>query len=441
MAPLDSRKNASAAIARFALALAKKVRVWKTSKDAKTGGLLKLDFASTSGATVSSSENEQQEDSQTPEDNFTVKLLAEGGYNEIWLVTSSVKSNNAPSSCVLRTPTADSLKPWQIRNEVGWLRYMTKNHPAIPVPQVYAYSDRATEDEMPFVVEEFIDGLPLSEAWKSYSESEKVEVARKVAKVVVQLGEIRFDAIGGMQPDGTLGPTVEGVKLFRGRDAFHDPAYYDIGPYYSLGQYILAYYDKEIYYYSYAPDSDFDDDTFDSQSRTDFIEHLRVKRATVKAELEASPRQEPFVLCHGDLQGRNFMMEGTEIAAIIDWEFAGSCPLSELVDSGVEVLEMEDEESTEECFTWCAKIRTLTEQIARERDWKESDVDLLMSEGDPLLQGARVEMLPEFSSETEGDDAIGEEPFKTSASLSSCKVLVTSSAALGVVAVVVFFFT
>jgi hypothetical protein len=101
----------------------------------------------------------------------------------------------------------------------------------------------------------------LSEAWKSYSESEKEEVARKAAKVVVQLGEMRFDAIGGMRPNGTLGPTVEGVKLFRGRDAFHDPAYYDIGPYDSID--ILAYYDKEVHYYSYAPDSDFDDDIFE----------------------------------------------------------------------------------------------------------------------------------------------------------------------------------
>ena len=42
------------------------------------------------------------------------------------------------------------------------------------------------------------------------------------------------------------------------------------------------------------------------------------------------------------------MMQGTEIAAIIDWEFAGSDPLTKLVDSGVEVLEMEDEESIED---------------------------------------------------------------------------------------------
>ena len=126
---------------------------------------------------------------------------------------------------------------------------MTKNHPAIPVPQVYVYPDGATEDELPFVAEQFIEGLPLSDTWKLYTEAEKEEVAGKVAKVVVQLGEIRFDAIGGMQADGTLGLAVEGVKLFRGRDALHDPAYYDIGPYDSIEQYVLAYYDKEICYY------------------------------------------------------------------------------------------------------------------------------------------------------------------------------------------------
>ena len=347
-------------------------------------------------------------------DRVTVKLLAQGGYNDVWLVECGSESDDVPNRFVLRMPNADSLKPYQIRNEVGWLRYMAENYPIILVPKVYAYCDGASEDDNPFVAEEFIEGIPLSEAWKSYSELEKNEVAHKIAEVVVQLGEIRFDAIGSMQPNGTLGPTVEGVKLFRGRDAFHGPECYDIGPYASIEQYVVAYYNKEIYYYSNAPDSDFDDDAFELESRADFVKCLGGKRASVEAELQANSREEPFVLCHGDLQGRNFMMQGTNIAAVIDWEFAGSFPLSELVDSGVEVLEMDDEESTDECFKWCDKICRLTEQIARERKWPATEVELLMSEGDPIIQGARVEMLPEYSGGLETEDTSEEDSLRES---------------------------
>ena len=212
-----------------------------------------------------------------------------------------------------------------------------------------------------------------------------------------------------MRPDCTLAPTVEYVKLCRGRGAFHDSACYDIGPYASIKQYVLAYYDKEIYYYSNAPHSAFNYDTFDLEPRADFVQRLKVKRTTVKAELEAHPRQEPFVLCHGGLQGRNFMMRGMETAASFDWEFAGSFPLCELFDSGVEVLEMADGESTEECFRWCNKISKLVEVVVRERQWSARDLELLMSDGDPVLQSARVEMLPEHIGGSEANVASKEE--------------------------------
>ena len=129
----------------------------------------------------------------------------------------------------------------------------------------------------------------------------------------------------------------------------------------------------------------------------------------MEEELKSNPRMEPLVLCHSDLQGRNFMMQGTNIAAIIDLEFAGSFPLSELVDGGIEVLEMGDEESVKECFEWCDKICKLIDEIAKERNWQATDVELLMSDGDPVVQSAKVEMVPEYSGGSEPDDASDQE--------------------------------
>lgn len=207
-----------------------------------------------------------------------------------------------------------------------------------------------------------------------------------------------------MEPSGASGPTAEGMKLFKGRDKFHDPACYDIGPYRTIGDYITACYEKEIYYFSHADESNFDEEDFEKISRDAFVQHLRDKIETVKAELESHPKIEPFVLCHNDLQGRNILMKGTEIAAVIDWEFAGSFPLSELSDTGVEVLEMTNDESVEECVKWLHKISDLTHEIAKERGWTEKDLALLTSDGDRTLQECRMEMHPSFAFDPGDDD-------------------------------------
>lgn len=111
-----------------------------------------------------------------------------------------------------------------------------------------------------------------------------------------------------------------------------------------------------IYYYSHAGPDVLDADLFGEVAVADFVETLKARRERVEVELKAKPREEPFVLCHGDLQGRNILMRGTDIVAVIDWEIAGSLPLSELEDTGVEVLEMVDEVSEEECMKWSEKI-------------------------------------------------------------------------------------
>lgn len=336
----------------------------------------------------------------------TISLLAKGGYNDVWLV--SFRKDSAQllkQSFVLRVPNSDSLQPHQIRNEVGWLQYMAKHCTEIPVPRVYAYCDGAINDAHPFIALEYIEAISLSEAWKSYNEEEKVDVARKVAGIVVRLGEMRFDGIGGMQADGTMGPTVEGVKLFNGRKGFHNADCYDIGSYASIEQYVLAYYDKEIYYYVNASDSDFDDDYFDDESRADLVQRLKRTRSSAKADLEQHQREEPFVLCHNDLHGRNILMRGTDVASVIDWEFANALPLSELVHGGVEVLEMVDDESVEECWNWQDKVCGYVVQIAKARKWDAKDMQLLTSTGDDVLQCARMEMFPRFTPGGDEDDA------------------------------------
>ena len=299
----------------------------------------------------------------------------------------------------------DALLPNQIENEIGYLTYMAKYHPSIPVPRVYAYSigDKNT-DATPFVAIEYIRGEALSTAWRSYDDSQKQAVSQQIAAVILTMSETRFDSIGGLSL--TLAPTVEGPKLFKGRDKFHSPNCYDIGPYPSTHAYVLACYAREIHYYTHAPSSDIDWDLFISTPEADFIASLQSTYDRLASTPDLFQPEEPFVLNHGDFSGRNILMRpDASIAAVIDWEFAGSYPSSELLDgTGVDVIEMESEEDVEENLEWAEKILQMVEEMAKERGWGVREVELLLRRKNEELQRARVEMVPDDCDDGDGGD-------------------------------------
>lgn len=260
------------------------------------------------------------------------------------------------------------------------------------MPRVYDY--RATDDpRTSFIAEEFIDGTPLNTVWMALNESQKHSIAQKLAVIVLDLVQVRFDMIGGLDPE-SLGaaPTVEGSKLFKGRGKFHSNECYPIGPYRSTKDYILACYDKEIYYYTHASEDDIDTSLFKDISTTDFVEQLRRKRTALAATYMTD---EPFVLVHGDFHGRNIITEDDQIAGVIDWDFAGSYPLSETLSDGcINVVEADTEELDDENTRWNWKIRCIIRELAKAMNLNPEDMDLLMGDGDPELGRARCEMFP-----------------------------------------------
>lgn len=275
-------------------------------------------------------------------------------------------------------------------NEVAFRRFVVSKH--VFVPQVYAYS--ATSDpDTSYIAEEYIEGIPLSTVWTTFNSSQKDSITHKVASIVVDLAEIRFPKIGGLVPETfDPAPTVEGSKLFKGRGKFHKKDYYHIGPYESTKEYMLASYDKEIYYYSNADEDDIDESLFEDISVANFVEHLREKRAvTEKMDI----KDEPFVLVHGDLHGRNILMSGDQVAAVLDWEFAGSYPLSEVLSDGeIDVVEADSKELEEENEIWGGKIREYVEELVEKRGWEKGDVEVLLGEGNRGLAVVRGEMVP-----------------------------------------------
>jgi len=158
---------------------------------------------------------------------------------------------------------------------------------------------------------------------------------------------------------------------------------------------VLACYDKEIYYYLNASEEDIDQGFFEDVPKEDFIKSLQDTRQSIAEDDTAFLPEEPFVLVHGDLHGRNIMMKNGHIEAILDWEFAGSYPLSELLGgTGVDVLEIEDDEGEVENNTWSETIVKLAGEIARSKGWDDRRLGLLVGDGNLELQKVRVEMFP-----------------------------------------------
>ena len=59
------------------------------------------------------------------------------------------------------------------------------------------------------------------------------------------------------------------------------------------------------------------------------MEQLQNKRQELETGFIAE--DEPFVLVHGDFHGRNIIMQGLQVQVVLDWEFAGAYPLSEML--------------------------------------------------------------------------------------------------------------
>jgi aminoglycoside phosphotransferase (APT) family kinase protein len=339
-----------------------------------------------------------------------ISPVADGGYNDIWLVQfpdvpeiQYLKSNNSaelsaiPSRFVFRTPKSNTLFPYQLRNEVAFLTFISTKYPKIPVPKVYDFSE---DPANPYISMEYIEGKPLYEEWPSLNHDQKDILTRKIATLNLDLLEIRSPGIGGLDPtDHQLAPPVEGTKLFGSRHMFHSPQYYPIGPYSSTKEYALAYYQKETVYYSQVSMSTINQEFFEKTSLPDFLETVRKERDEIAADLLAFQPEEPYALIHGDLAPRNIMVRGTEIVAILDWEFAGFFPLS--VSPEPVIMDMEHDHEWDEFRRWSDRMRELSEDIARERAWPENEIELLISYGDPKLNMARNCMIPRDTEDTD----------------------------------------
>lgn len=300
-----------------------------------------------------------------------ISNLAGGAYHNAKLVellsTESTESTEPGPRFLLYLPKEDTSLPNQFLNEIGCLLYV-KLHTNIPVPSVYAWS---TEPGQEYIALEYVEGELLSSAWSKYTEDEKEIMVKKLAKITAEMVDIRFDKIGGVTPDGKLGPAVEKSKILKGRSKFHATENCNIGPYDTIQEYANSYLDGKVRYLSTLPS---ETNSGKAPLPTLLSEFKALEISLSKPDFRAD---EPFVLRHGDFHGRNIVVQGTDIVGVVGWGFAGSYPLSEVLNRDpITVIENSDAETSQHNLVWGRKILEEVERLieANEADQAVSNV-------------------------------------------------------------------
>ncbi|KAF2233252.1 kinase-like protein [Viridothelium virens] len=327
-----------------------------------------------------------------------LELLGQGAYNHVWLVTfhtGFAQAQNETSqgrNFALRIPrnTLSSLQPYQMRHEVACLQFIADRLPKIPAPKVYAWEDGLTNCGYAYIAEEFIQGERLSVVWPLLTEEEKSTICWEIANVIADLGETRFQSISGLDPHSAVGPTVEGAKVFNGRPKFHSPECYNIGPYRNSKDYVLSCYDREIYYYTHTDEGDIISEAFEQMSVMDFVTQLKLERqALVGDELTFQQIDaERLVLVHEDFHAGNMLVRDGHLVGVLDWEFSGVYPLSQLLGPTaiLQISAPNRDESTEDEETeWQKRYKDSIAVVLRQRGWTDDDIKIAIGDEHPLL--------------------------------------------------------
>ena len=180
---------------------------------------------------------------------------------------------------------------------------------------------------------------------------------------------------------------------------FHSSEFYNIGPYTDSKDYIKSCYDREIYYYTHADEADIIAEAFEQTSVAEFVTQLKLERQALLNDESVFQAidVEPLVLVHEDFHAGNILVRDGHLVGIVDWEFSGVYPLSELLGP-VAILQISapgrDNFSEREEMKWHERYRQDVECVIRQRGWREQDIAVVMSNRHRILHTARSVMFP-----------------------------------------------
>lgn len=201
--------------------------------------------------------------------------------------------------------------------EAESLLFLERNAPNIPVPRVYACYLRGPYNRDPddfgsvydtYIVMTFIEGRCLDEAWNDLDEHCKTSIA---AQLHTYVQELRSISRGGKH---TVASVADGP--------LKDPLFeYHSTQGWSMLQSITQHRLLTCSICPFATEEDFN-------AALVSVHEDAMSKANCRYLIEGALAQNKhhIVLTHGDLQGRNIIVAGEKLLAIIDWETCGWYP-------------------------------------------------------------------------------------------------------------------
>ena len=206
----------------------------------------------------------------------------------------------------------DECKARHMTNTVELMRFL-KASTIVPVPEVYAFSS-SLDNELgyPFILEEFIHGTTIDDAWIKSDGSDndlkrKAQTIHDLAKVMVDLSRYKFSKIGA--------PLFENGQLVH-RD---DDADGDVGPFLNTGLREEGPYDNLDCYMKR---------TLNEQERELPLDFYTMSLHMMMDWLLSLVYIDGYTLFHPDLNEGNIIIDNDTgcLQGIIDWDFTRAEP-------------------------------------------------------------------------------------------------------------------
>lgn len=203
-----------------------------------------------------------------------------------------------------------------IESSLATMEYV-RAHTTIPVPQVYFVN----HDENHVVGSAFLlmermpgTGETLCDVWDELSREQKIGLVGDVAGILGQLAELRFDSIGCLKQNGTVGPLLSIRNEAR---RLGDQ------PVTSMKEYICAYINE--------------DDPNRSEDAREYYPAIKEELFAFLDMLGDNPTlRAPYRLIHGGFESYNLLVERKDdvvrISGIVDWDYSRTGPLYQLCE-------------------------------------------------------------------------------------------------------------
>lgn len=278
-----------------------------------------------------------------------IKFLASGAFNKVYTIQCGADIKHVMRVSLPVQPHFKTM------SEAATITYI-RHHTDIPAPKVWA-SVLSNQNELGFewMIQDYVPGRNLAEAWKDISWLKKEVVVRKIIGYLVQLFEKRFDRLGNLyatkdieqlaeaeKPDAELlGPEyssdtdnfclskIVSMPFFWGK---HPSCTVTRGPFTNGRDWLAAQLELHLWDLDNDndPDSDSDSDS-DDFSITNSDEAVKRRASRLLALLPKifpEDEVEQFVLHHNDLNAGNILVDLEDnLTGIIDWECVHTVPL------------------------------------------------------------------------------------------------------------------